>query len=162
MPTLSFIHIFSSFLLAIHSHRSRSCLWKRKWVTVSYNLPSESPAQQTCMDPQEEICHFASQLRMGVPAKLPLDAKSLPLAPLPAGFWLPFPTLEDRGGGLCWEDCVGYSLYFTMDIYGLEIFLDSLVHTNTADDIVILIFRYNQGDWSTIVGNLLGWGSPCY
>jgi hypothetical protein len=45
-----------------------------------------------------------------------------------------------------------------MDIYGLEIFLDSLVHTNTADDIVILIFRYNQGDWSTIVGNLLGWG----
>ncbi|CAL1129064.1 unnamed protein product [Cladocopium goreaui] len=44
----------------------------------------------------EEICHFASQLRMGVPAKLPLDAKSLPLAPLPAGFWLPFPTLEEE------------------------------------------------------------------
>ena len=51
------------------------------------------------MDPQEEICHFASQLRVGVPAKLPLDAKGLPLAPLPAGFWLPFPTLEDPGGG---------------------------------------------------------------
>ena len=55
------------------------------------------------MDPQEEICHFASQLRVGVPAKLPLDAKSLPLAPLPAGFWLPFPTLEDPGGDFAGE-----------------------------------------------------------
>lgn len=44
----------------------------------------------------EEVCNFASQLRVGVPAKLPLDAKSLPLAPLPAGFWLPFPTLEEE------------------------------------------------------------------
>ena len=87
------------------------------------------------MDPQEEICHFASQLRVGVPAKLPLDAKGLPLAPLPAGFWLPFPTLEDPGGGgLCGGDFVGYSLYFSMDINGLEIFLDSLVHTCSYQD----------------------------
>ena len=48
-----------------------------------------------CCAPQDEICHFASRLRLGAPVNFPLDERSgQPQASLPKGFGLPWPSLE--------------------------------------------------------------------
>ena len=46
-----------------------------------------------------EICALAARLRTRAPAALPLDAAGMPRAPLPRGFWLPWPGLEEMVRG---------------------------------------------------------------
>ena len=48
----------------------------------------------------EEVCSFAARLRCHAPAALPLDAQGMPSVPLPRGFWLPWPSLEEMPRGL--------------------------------------------------------------
>ena len=46
---------------------------------------------------QDDICRFAGRLRLSAPFGFPQMADGLPAAPLPTGFWLPWPTLQAFG-----------------------------------------------------------------
>ncbi|OLQ07045.1 hypothetical protein AK812_SmicGene9660 [Symbiodinium microadriaticum] len=44
----------------------------------------------------DDICKFASRLRHAAPVGFPQAADGFPAAPLPSGFWLPWPTLQEQ------------------------------------------------------------------
>ncbi|CAE8651091.1 unnamed protein product, partial [Polarella glacialis] len=53
----------------------------------------EAPQQLPDLD---EVCNFSARLRFGPPVDFPLTAAGSPAAPLPPGFWLPHPTVQDE------------------------------------------------------------------
>ena len=61
--------------------------------------PSEPPLHAYTVlipRPQDDICKFASRMRLSAPVGFPQTPAGFPAAPLPAGFVLPWPTLQVR------------------------------------------------------------------